>query len=204
MDRDDNSNNRFAVAAGFNGRISRGGFPFWGCPSSCECTTLSCTKGGPGEIAERRITDVGNMQPIWKLFGDGSVGSQALVGIPHVTSLRNDPVLAPVSRVWPFETGLRRPPDRRNRDWLVLHAAIYPSLLPIQSAAGEVKDCAQVRTLAAHFATLDDAGELSGLFAGRDSLTPVERERVRAGGRMDPRVGSGTGAIHRTGGKAGR
>src|ERR1017187_2381758 len=101
VDRDDNSNNRFAVAAGFNARISRGGFPFWGCPSSCECATLSCTKGGPGPVAERRITDVGNMQPIWKLFGNGSVGSQALVGIPHVTALRNDPLLAPVSRVWP-------------------------------------------------------------------------------------------------------
>ena len=84
------------------------------------------------------------MQPIWKLYGNGSVGSQALVGIPHLTALRNDPVLAPVSSVWPFETGLRRLPSRNCRDWLILHAEIYPSLVAVETT-GEVKDRAQVR-----------------------------------------------------------
>jgi hypothetical protein len=173
----DNRNNRFAVAASFNKRISNAGYPFWGCPRSCECSTMSSTKGGPGPLAEKRITDVGNMQPIWKLFGNGSVGSQALLGIPHVAALRNDPVLAPVSSVWPFETGLGRLSGPRGRDWLILHTEIYPSLLPVQPA-GEVKDRAQVRTLASHFAALDDAGRLSDLFAGPGSLTPAERERI--------------------------
>ena len=50
-DLDDNRNNRFAAAAGFNLRISERGYPFWGCPPSCECSTLSSTKGGPLRFA---------------------------------------------------------------------------------------------------------------------------------------------------------
>ena len=142
---------------------------------------MSCTKGSPGPLAERRLTDVGNMQPIWKLYGNGSVGSQALLGIPHLTALRNDAVLSPVSRLWPFEIGLGMLPARLERDCLIVHTEIYPSLLPIQPAAGEVKDAAQVTTMAAHFAALDDAGELPSLFAGPTHLTPEQRETIEQG-----------------------
>lgn len=179
VDRDHNSNNRFEVAGDLNRRISGGCYPFWGCPPPrCESATMSRTKGGPGHLAEKRLTDVGNMQPIWKLYGNGSVGSQALLGIPHLTALRNDRVLSPASRVWPFETGFGALPSRPKRDYLIVHAEIYPSLLPIQPTAGEVKDAVQVGTMAAHFAALDDAGELSTLFAGPAHLTPEDRERV--------------------------
>jgi precorrin-8X/cobalt-precorrin-8 methylmutase len=177
VDRDDNTNNRFEVAADFNRRISGDCYPFWGCPEARVTSTMSCTKGGPGHLAEKRITDIGNMQPIWKLFGNGSVGSQALVGIPHVMALRNDPGLALVSRVWPYETGLALP-LREDRDYLIVHAEIYPSLLSVQAAIGEVKDAAQVRTMATHFAALDDAGELSRLFKGPAYLTDADRERI--------------------------
>ena len=85
MDRDDNGNNRFEVAGDLNRRVSGVCHPFWGCPQSCESDTMSCTKSGSGHLAEKRLTDVGNMQPIWKLYGNGSVGSQALLGIPHLT-----------------------------------------------------------------------------------------------------------------------
>lgn len=178
VDRDDNSNNRFEVAGDLNHRISGGCYPFWGCPQGRESATMSCTKGGPGRLAEKRLTDIGNMQPIWKLYGNGSVGSQVLLGIPHLTALRNDAVLSPVSRVWPFETGLVALPSRPKRDYLIVHAEIYPSLLPIQPFAGEVKDAVQVRMMAAHFAALDDAGNLSTLFAGPAYLTPEYRETV--------------------------
>jgi hypothetical protein len=178
VDHHDNRNNRFAVAADLNLRISGGPYPFWGCPTSCETSTMSCRCHGSGCLPNKRITDVGAMQPIWKLFGAGSVGSQALVGIPYLLALRTDDILEPVSRVWPFETGLCTLPSRSQRDWLVLHAEIYPSLLPIIPGPGEVKDAAQVRTLACHFAQLDDAGRLAELFAGRTSLTVEDRERV--------------------------
>jgi precorrin-8X/cobalt-precorrin-8 methylmutase len=178
VDGADNTNNRFTAAADWNRRISDGCYPFWGCPASCVCSTLSSSKCSAGRLAERRLTDIGNMQPIWKLYGNGCVGSQALMGIPCVAGLRDDPVLAAVSCVWPFETCLRALPARRDRDWLILHAEIYPSLLSVKSAAGEVKDAAQVRMLAAHFAALDDGEGLSPLFAGPASLTPTDRERI--------------------------
>jgi hypothetical protein len=120
------------------------------------------------------------MQPIWKLYGNGSVGSQALLGIPHLMSLRSDAVLAPVSRVWPFETGLRELPGRDERSYLVVHAEIYPSLLVNEPGGGEVKDALQVRTMARHFAALDDASELSTLFAGPTQTTKDERERIES------------------------
>jgi hypothetical protein len=178
VDRDDNSNNRFEVAGDLNRCISSRCYPFWGCPKGRVSATLSSTKGGPGHLAEYRRTDIGKMQPTWKLFQNGSVGSQALLGIPHLRALRNDAVLSPVSRVWPFETGLFVLPSRQNRDYLIVHAEIYPSLLPIQPTAGAVKDAVQVRTIASHFAALDDAGELSRLFAGPTDLTQDDRERI--------------------------
>lgn len=178
VDREGNSNNRFEVAGDLNRRVSGGCYPFWGCPQGCQSATMSCTKGGPGHLAEKRLTDIGSMQPVWKLYGNGSVGSQALLGIPHLMTLRNDAVLAPVSRVWPFETGLGGLLSRQNRDYLVVHAEIYPSLLSNERIAGEVKDAVQVRRMATHFAELDDAGKLPSLFAGSTCLTPDERERI--------------------------
>ena len=178
VDRADNSNNRFEVAGELNRRLSGACYPFWGCPRNCEGTTLSSTKGSGDHLAERRLTDVGNMQPIWKLYGNGAVGSQALVGIPHVAALRHHPELARLSRVWPFETGLVRLPNREDREYLTVLAEIYPSLVAIETVPGSVKDALQVQATASYFAALDDAGELSTLFAGPDWLTGDERLRV--------------------------
>jgi hypothetical protein len=178
VDGADNSNNRFNVAGELNRRLSGACHPFWGCPKDCESTTLSSTKGAGGQLPEKRLTDVGNMQPIWKLYGNGAVGSQALVGIPYVAALRNNPGLATVCRVWPFETGLVKLPNRQDRGYLIVLAEIYPSLVAIQMASGGVKDALQVQATASHFVALDDAGELPTLFAGPDWLTADERLRV--------------------------
>jgi hypothetical protein len=69
-------------------------------------------------------------------------------------------------------------PSREERDYLIVHAEIYPSLLPNLATEGVVKDAMQVKAMAAHFAALDEAGELSRLFAGPTCLTTEERERV--------------------------
>jgi precorrin-8X/cobalt-precorrin-8 methylmutase len=175
IDRKDNSNNRFEAAAAFNRRISGGCYPFWACPQGRKYSNLLPTKGAAGELGERRITDIGAMQPIWKLFGNGSVGSQALVGIPRVLTLRDDPALAAVSCVWPFETGLRA---LNGIEPLIVYAEIYPSLLRVQSVAGEVKDAAQVRQTGRHFAELDQTSRLAELFAGRKSLLATQRAFV--------------------------
>jgi hypothetical protein len=63
----------------------------------------------------------------------------------------------------------------------VVVAEVWPSLLKTQPAAGEVKDLAQVRAMAEHYARLDEGGKLAALFAAPKDLSAddqaiVERE----------------------------
>ena len=109
-DGQDNHNNRFAVAAGFNRRISGGAFPFWGCPAGQAGECLSPThhhRHTADGLPEKRLIDewMVGAQPCWKLAYTGSVGSQVLMGLPVVRALRDDRRWAACARVWPFETG---------------------------------------------------------------------------------------------------
>jgi precorrin-8X/cobalt-precorrin-8 methylmutase len=180
-EKPENDNNRFEVAAGLNRQISGGPAPFWGCPTQKAGPFLQSTHHRQHEVlglAEKRVADARTKgpQPVWKLVGAGAVGSQALTGIPIVHWLRHHPSLADASVVWPFETGLSvlRPRQRPS----IVFAEVYPSLIPSVPRDGEVKDEAQVRTIASYFATLDDAGALANLFAGAADLTAEERARV--------------------------
>ena len=180
-EKPENDNNRFEVAAALNRQISGGPAPFWGCPTQRAGEFLQPTHHRRHEVlalAEKRVADARTKgpQPVWKLVGAGAVGSQALTGIPIVHWLRHHPSLADASVVWPFETGLSvlRPRQRPS----VVFAEVYPSLIPPVRRDGEVKDAAQVRTIAAYFATLDDAGALASLFAGAPDLTADERARI--------------------------
>jgi precorrin-8X/cobalt-precorrin-8 methylmutase len=177
-DNAENGNNRFTVAAEFNRRVSNGCFPFWGRPPGFETPFL-----GPkhhrahenGGLGERRLVDlhIPSAQPCWKLLGAGSVGGQALTGIPVVRALRDDPRWIDRVRIWPFETGLQAP-----EQGAVVIAEVYPSLWAVSPADGEPKDAAQVRSVARFFAETDRTGGLASLFAGDPSLTPEQRLRV--------------------------
>jgi precorrin-8X/cobalt-precorrin-8 methylmutase len=178
VDGPDNRNNRFEVAACMNERVSGEAAPLWGCPSGAARPFLAPThhrRFAALGLAEQRLTDrrVKGPQPVWKLYGNGSVGSQALTGIPVLYALRR--ALAPTVAVWPLETGLMPP---RLRPGEIVFAEVYPSLLPAQPLDGEVKDSAQVRALARHFAALDAAGSLAPLFHGDPSLDDAERAQV--------------------------
>ena len=48
----------------------------------------------------------------------------------------------------------------------------------VRATQARIKIAVQVRTMAAHYAALDDAGDLSTLFAGPAYLTPKDRETV--------------------------
>jgi hypothetical protein len=173
-DSADNANNRFAVAATLNARVSGGPFPFWACPRSKACATLAMTRPSypQMELAERRLCEhrVSGPQPTWKLAGAGAAGGQALTGIPVVRRLRQ---AFPESRVWPFETGL----DGGIGAPLVF-AEVYPSLVLPEPEPGEPKDAGQVRALARYFARLDETRALRDLFAGDAALTDAERRTV--------------------------
>ncbi|MDB5408102.1 MAG: uncharacterized protein JWL84_3014, partial [Rhodospirillales bacterium] len=181
-DNERNESNRFAVAAALNRRVSGAAFPFWGGPPAHIGEFLAAThhrEHGASDIAERRLVELRapGAQTAWKLLGIGSVGSQALTGIPVVRRLRDDPLIAPYAAVWPFETGLRRLEDDGYRPRIVF-AEVYPSLIDCVPDEDEVKDAAQVRSLARHFADLDSRGDLAELFAGDPQLSQAERAAV--------------------------
>jgi precorrin-8X/cobalt-precorrin-8 methylmutase len=181
-DDEQNRNNRFTVAAELNRRVSGGSFPFWGCPPRQVGPCLAAThhrQHEAGQLDERRLVEgrVRGPQPGWKLLGNGSVGSQALTGIPIIRRLRDDPALAAHSKVWPFETGLRPLAKRVNAGGIVF-AEIYPSLVVNEPRPGEVKDSAQVRAVARHFAQLDERDGLAEILAGDAGLTKEQRDIV--------------------------
>ena len=99
-------------------------------------------------LSERRAVEkiVPRAQPVWKLYTNGSVGSQTLTGLPVVHRLGLP--------VWPFD-----PPDRR------MVAEIYPSLLAAAVAReGGIKDASQVRLLARALFALSAHDRLAPLF----------------------------------------
>lgn len=184
-DSDDNTNNRFETAAALNARCgeSRPG-PFWGCPAKRQQPTLSMKSPGfPYGVGPRldlerlRITDrtQRGVQEVWKLYGAGSVGGQALVGIPVVRRLRDEARFADFSRVWPFETGFTRDltPDKGP---FVLHAEIFPGNVPDPLDTEVIRDQAQVRAVAHWMSRLDEQGDLAQLFAAPDGLTSEDLE----------------------------
>ena len=185
-DGDDNANNRWAVAAALNHRISGTAFPFWGCPPQAAEERLSTRKpagfvdpGGDG-LAELRLCDraAGGPHPVWKLAYPGCVGSQTLMGIAHLQALRRHPWLDDRVRVWPFETGLRPLEQPGDGSWRVLLAEIYPSIFDASAVAHPVKDARQVHAVVERLAGLDEVGQLAPMFAGPKSLSAEERWTV--------------------------
>ncbi len=174
-----NRNNRFAVAAELN-RVGFGrAFPFWGCPARQASEFLAPTKprergAGPAELRVAEAFAPGASSP-WKCCYPGSVGGQALVGIPVVRAWRDDPRLAGISRVWPFETGLA---PLLAGDWRIIHAEVYPSMLRLNDVPGMVKDARQVDQLARAFAAADAAGALAARFGPPPGLAEADRQRA--------------------------
>lgn len=163
VDDEKNKSNRFAVASRLNERLGGGPGPFWGCHSASYTPALTPTKTGlfvfPFAVADQELQrlrrteqTIGGPQETWKLAGAGSVGGQALVGIPRVRALRDDPVLAPIGAVWPFETGFTPRPAPATGPW-VLHAEIWPGIIASEAlasetaATGAIRDQVQVRLM---------------------------------------------------------
>lgn len=153
----DNRSNRFELAAWINAQFGGAG-PFWGRPAGLNLPTLPARKlvdYATLGLTERRVVDglVPRAQPVWKLYTTGSVGSQALTGLPMIARLARRRECA----VWPFD----------GADAALVLAEVYPSLLArdvSQSvAAGEINDAAQVRLLARALWTLSARGGLAAL-----------------------------------------
>lgn len=181
-----NENNRWQVAAELNRTLMRAAAPvgpFWGCPAGAATATLKPSKEegklsfpflsrSGQQLQEWRHAETragGSVQSVWKLFTSGSVGSQALVGIPCVAKIRHDAVLASFSKVWPFETGFVPTPSPAAGPF-VLHAEVWPVLFKKQvemllaSDPKLILDQAQVRALCAWAERTDASGQLGAFF----------------------------------------
>lgn len=142
-DAPDNANNRFEVARRLNIMFPGVG-PFWGCPTGVGDAVLpeKGTARTNHGLPERRAVEelIKTTQPCWKLFTTGSVGSQALLGLPRLHGLRQR-----------FGADLAVVPFEEPSKSIVL-AEVFPSLLSDVIEAGreedEIKDRAQVRILA--------------------------------------------------------
>ena len=186
-DKPDNSNARYAIAAGMNYAVSKGPYPFWGAPARDVVSTLGSTKPdyGDGSLPEYRLVEaylrdnkLGQPKSVWQLAYTGSVGSQSLTGIPHVHALRE---AWPGARIWPFEFDPAEPlTEETLTDVNVVMTEIYPSLTKAKPESGETLDAAQVRAVAHYYASLDQKGALSTAFSTAKSLEPAENTKIKA------------------------
>lgn len=166
-DKPTNENNRFQVGAKMNRLMTGEAFPFWGAPARDTQTMLSAKRvrdHEPKDLPEFRLSEEATKGPssIWKLYYQGSVGGQALTGMPIVSRIRT--AHGERARIWPFETGWKplAPADLDGLD--AVFAEVYPSLFAPKAAAGQVKDEVQVRAVCERFNALDEKGQLGALF----------------------------------------
>ena len=161
-DGDDNSNNRFDAAARLNALFPGDG-PFWGNGLARDIDGLPRKKPeGWGNTLPTNLryadASASGAQEVWKLSGNGSVGSQALTGIARLEALRRETG----AKVWPFETF--------GEGRAHVFAEIFPSLVPMTFPEGQVRDATQVSTVARAFARLDRDGMLDEVLSSAAGL----------------------------------
>jgi precorrin-8X/cobalt-precorrin-8 methylmutase len=174
----DNRSNRFEVAARLNLELADAGHHYWGHPQGREYSGLAATRpvGSYVDISERRIVEDWSKrpQPVWKLTGAGSVGSQSMLGIARLERLRADPRFSKHIAIWPFETGFNLDLSRP-----ITVVEIYPSLIK-HAPDIEPRDRAQVEATVVRFAELDSAGLLEDVLAAPPGLTDEQRQDIIA------------------------
>ena len=177
-DGPNNCNNRFEAAAELNEAFAGEG-PFWGRHHTWHIDGLLHTKPRQGwgqnlppelRYAEEQIPKA---QAVWKLYGNGSVGSQALTGIAALQGMRR----RTGAQVWPFET--------LGEGHAHVLAEIYPSLInplpPLPDCVPRVNDARQVYAVAQTLRELDQVEAL--------------QQHLRAPNQMPDRVRREEGAI---------
>ena len=188
VDKADNTNNRYQVAAKMNRLMTDEAWPLWGAPAKQAQRWLTTTKppaGAGADIPEFRATEnaarKGRLQPksVWQMHGAGAVGGQTLVGIPAVRRLLES--LGASAAIWPFGTGWRALTPDDVEPLSTLFVEVWPSMFDAKPNAGEFKDQAQVRTTAEALARMDDAGDLAKAFgpskdASAELIAQVEGE----------------------------
>ncbi|MGQ2968810.1 MAG: hypothetical protein ACT6RF_08690 [Allorhizobium sp.] len=171
-DAPDNRNNRFDLASRWNATHFAGEPRFWGRPHQHAYADLSDKKPPApqsGPLAFRRSEHFAKgAKSVWQLTYNGSVGSQTLLGIAHLSRFLDESGHGENVAVWPFVTGFAGTFEKP-----VVFAEIYPSLFALPEG-DEVKDALQVRTVAETFARFDVDGRLGILLDRPAVLTDDE------------------------------
>lgn len=186
-DREDNSNNRFPAAEVMNEEVSddRAG-PFWGHPLGQSYELLQPTSPEfPYRLDQSSLKRLRHCeerlkgtQEVWKLYGAGSVGSQALTGILMTFAVVEQMRPKCNVKVWPFESEF----TANFADARLVIAEVWPSLLSatvtaeLEHAPDKIRDQVQVRCLANWFAQLDSDEKLAALFEAPEWLSRRQRE----------------------------
>jgi len=189
VDKADNTNNRYQVAAKINRLMTDEPWPFWGAPASQAQRWLTSTK--PADdidigIPEFRLTEEAGLKTklpaksVWQMHGAGAVGGLTLVGIPMLHRLLSK--LDSSAAIWPFNTGWRELGEEDIAPLSALVVEVLPSMFKSvrqENAEGikEYKTQAQVRAAAEAFAIMDDEGKLQKAFAppAKTSATAIKK-----------------------------
>jgi hypothetical protein len=181
-DTEDNCNNRFEVAGFLNQRI--GSQLFWGTPKGRTIPYLNSRSpvfpvhAAGKTVARRRLVEqsLSGTQEAWKLLGVGSVGSQAITGIPVVYALRNAPELSAHSKVWPYETTFA---DQITSASFV-HVEIWPGVVKqavvarLEREPERVRDEVQVLEVCHWLSSVQSAGGLTDLLSAPKRLSGTD------------------------------
>lgn len=180
VDKPDNTNNRFQVAAKMNRLMTDDAYPFWGCPKNAAQKWLSTLKPESfGDFPEFRLTEeatrklkkTAQAKSLWQMHGAGVVGGQSMLGIAALKALVADDI-----RVWPLQTGFGGLDLEALQGVSTVVAEVLPPMYEGTSHTGEVKDAAMVRSVAEALAAADDKGELGVMFAAPKGLNATQAE----------------------------
>jgi len=192
-----NKSNRFDVANNLNHLFHQQGIgPFWSVDPNWrnardaagvqvfipQNKPVDFVSNAGVQIPQLRIVDqIIDSDFPFRLFGNGSVGSQMLTGIPKLQQLRQSQELSRFGqcKVWPFETGWSLPNDN---EWLtpearLVLAEVYPSIMP--ALADQVVDRGQVRAMWHWARDQDHEDALQTRFERPEALTDEQDVIVR-------------------------
>lgn len=174
VDMVDNRNNSFDLAGALNqsafAPLSAG--PFWGHPHQHvgRYPGLGFKKNRQAfaKIHEFRHVEkqAKGAKSVWQLAYNGTVGRQAMLGMAALQRFRTRVDIGPHCAVWPFETRFAKDLSKS-----IVIAEVYPSLFPVHTKGTEVRDAAQVRTVASAFAAYDDHNDLERLLSQPATLS---------------------------------
>jgi hypothetical protein len=180
VDKADNTNNRFQVAAKMNRLMTDDAYPFWGCPKNAAQKWLSTLKPDSfGDFPEFRLTEDATKKlkkgaqakSLWQMHGAGVVGGQAMLGITALKGLMADGI-----RVWPLQTGFGALDAEALQGVSAMAAEVLPPMYDGAAHSGEVKDAAMLRLTAEALAEADDKGELGSMFAAPKGIDDAQAE----------------------------